>query len=460
MTGQLAREDRVIKNAEEVVELLAGQIETGADIPKDILVNALRWMIDDYRQQVREERALFQIASAINQGLLLEDVLDKAYESLRGIIPYDRIGFSLIEDDGAAVQACWARSDDSPILLAKGYRQPLAGSSLLRILETGQPRILNDLEAYLRAKPESQSTQLIVEEGLRSSLTCPLIAEGRSLGFIFFSSREPGAYSDAHSGFFQRIAVQLSVIVEKAHLMSELEERNRALAETSEAKSRLLGVAAHDLRNPIANIQMAARLLHTGDVDLDEEESKVFLASIGEQSEYMLNLIDDLLDVSQIESGELLLDLAEIELDRFLRETVGWHGRLAKDKGTRIELHRVAEGRVQADPVRLRQIMDNLLSNAIKYSPPGSVIQVEARRVDRFYLIRVIDQGPGIAEDDRERVFTYFGRLGVRTTGGERSTGLGLAITRQAVRAHGGEIGVENAEGGGSVFWFTLPAAA
>jgi hypothetical protein len=111
----------------------------------------------------------------VNSGLLLDQVLDYVFESFDPIIPYDRIGVTLLEDDGNVARAHWARSRASKIRLKNGYSAPMAGSSLRAIIETGEPRILNDLEAYLREHPGSVSTRTIVSEGMRSSLTCPLM---------------------------------------------------------------------------------------------------------------------------------------------------------------------------------------------------------------------------------------------------------------------------------------------
>jgi signal transduction histidine kinase len=114
-------------------------------------------------------------------------------------------------------------------------------------------------------------------------------------------------------------------------------------------------------------------------------------------------------------------------------------------------------GQVYADPRRLRQVMDNLLTNAVKFSPPGSQVSVSAGRTGSTWSVRVRDQGPGIGELDRQRIFQAFSRLNTRPTGGEKGTGLGLAISRWIIEAHGGEIGVISNPGQGAEFWFTLP---
>jgi serine phosphatase RsbU (regulator of sigma subunit) len=183
------------------------------------------------RLQQREEEfiRLARITEHVNRGITLEEVLDHLYEEARSVIPYNRIGFALIDRDRGMLVARWARSE-RPLSIKSGYEARLAGSTLQQIIETGKPRIINDLEAYLHAKPTSNSTSLIVREGMRSSLTCPLIVQGIPVGFIFFSSVDKFTYSNVHVAFFQQIAGQLATIVEKGRLYSALAEQ-RAIIE-------------------------------------------------------------------------------------------------------------------------------------------------------------------------------------------------------------------------------------
>lgn len=179
----------------------------------------------DYRRLQRLEEVRAQIA----RGLLLDDVLDRVYESFRDVIPYDRIGVSLLEQGGKIAATRWVRSEMGPPQLGKCFEAPIAGSSLEEIVLTGKSRILNDLEEYLAKKPGSASTRLIVQEGLRSSLTCPLVSGGVPVGFLFFSSRQKGQYADAHVEVFEQIAEQLSGLIEKGRIVSELAESKREL---------------------------------------------------------------------------------------------------------------------------------------------------------------------------------------------------------------------------------------
>lgn len=464
-------DDRIPRYIAATEQMKHGQfdLEVPTTPPDDIgrLGSALRDLARSLEARYREVQQLERITTRINAGLLLDDVLDNVFQDFREVIPYERIGLALLEDDGQLVRARWARSDLPVVKINRHFAQPLAGSSLEGILRTGQPRILNDLPAYLAAKPTSESTRLIVAEGLNSSLTCPLVANGVPIGFIFFSSVRLQAYDAAHVDTFQHIAEQLSVIVEKGRLVSEIaaqksaiEQRNDELRRLNDQQNAFLGIAAHDLRSPIGLIQMTAQLLLDPEAQLSREQQTKFTQDILRHTDHMLRLLNDVLDVTQIESGNLSLEETSVDLAALLIEAVKWHALVATPKGTRVQLQPVIAGRVLADPLRVRQVVDNLISNAVKYSPPGSLVRVGMQRLDRGWQIAVKDQGPGLTPADRQRLFQDFARLSARPTGGEKSTGLGLAIVRRIVQAHGGQVGAESTPGQGATFWFTLPDRA
>ncbi len=468
---QASQDQRIPRYIEAVERLKGGHYDIDVPVtPTDglgQLGQALRGLAHSLETRSRELQKLAEITTRINAGLLLDDILESVYQDFREIIPYNRIGFSLLEEDNQTVrvQSCWAKSDQPVVKLTKGYSAPLAGSSLETIINTGQPRIINNLLKYLEKKPDSASTRLIVAEGMRSSLTCPLVANGTPVGFTFFSSIEPGTYADVHVDTFKRIAGQLSVIVEKGRLTSELaaqkaaiEQQNEELHRLNELKNTFLDIAAHDLRGPIGVIQMAAYfLLMDAASQLPKSEVKSFLNDISDQTHYMLALLDDLLDVTQVETGRLKLNLGPVEMNNFLTEAVKRHAKMAAPKETQVLLKLGPAGSVMADPIRLRQVIDNLISNAVKYSPPGSTVKVGVQRTQSEWRVNVQDEGPGLTSEDRERLFQDFARLSAKPTGGEKSVGLGLAITRRVVEAHGGQVGVDSVPGQGANFWFTLP---
>jgi signal transduction histidine kinase len=425
--------------------------ERTGDESVDQLAAALLDLSQSLDQRFQQLRTLQDVAEQVNRALLLDQVCEHVYGVFRDTIPYDRIGLALLEDGGRVLRARWARSESDTVRLPVGYAAALEGSSLQRVLETGEPRILNDLEAYLAEHPDSDSTRLVVQEGVRSSLTCPLTGPSGPVGMLFFSSFERSTYDDAHVEVYLLVASQLSVIVEKSRLYQELLELDRM-------KDRVLGMAAHDLRNPLALVLANLELLQLGlGGELSPGGQRVVARAVT-AAERMVVLIEDLLDVSAIESGELVLRTEELELCSWLSETVEDQRMLARSKDIQLELeHPEAPVRVQADPQRLDQVLTNLVSNAVKYSLAGTKTRVVLRVEGGEAIIEVIDQGQGIPHSELGRLFKPFGRTSVRPTGGESSTGLGLAIGRRLVEAHGGRMEVESEAGRGSLFRARLP---
>lgn len=207
-------------------------------------------LVSRLRRREEEFARLLRITEHINYGVMLEEILDCLYEEMQGTIPYDRIGLALIDRPRGMVVSRWARSN-RPTRLKRGYKAQLEGSSLERIIQTSKPRIINDLEDYLREKPGSKSTMLVVREGMRSSLTCPLVVQGKPVGFVFFSSVEKSTYSKAHVAFFQQLAAQLATIVEKGRLYAELAEQKETIERQNAAMTRELEMARRVQRSLI-----------------------------------------------------------------------------------------------------------------------------------------------------------------------------------------------------------------
>lgn len=205
-------------------------------------VRAAESLVRRLRHREEELAKLGKIVERINFGLTLDEVLCFLFKELREVIPYNRIGVAFIENESGLVVADWTRSDRQ-VLLEPGYKTSLADSSLQKIAETGKARIINDLEAYLTEHPGSKATQLILREGMQSSLTCPLASKGRPMGFMFFSSAEKDVYSESHIGFFEQIAAQLTVSVEKGRLYSALAEHEAVVEAQNAAMMRDLELA-------------------------------------------------------------------------------------------------------------------------------------------------------------------------------------------------------------------------
>jgi signal transduction histidine kinase len=453
------RDTRIVKYREAAVAMKEGQFRV--DIPREgeddvaalgsalaELSTTLEAKFEEVNTLSKEVNTLSKITEKINAGLVLDEVLNYVFESFWPIIPYDRIGFSLLEQNGTVVRARWARSDAPLMKIERGYSAPLEGSSLQRIMETGRPRILNDLREYLAEHPASESTRLIVEEGMRSSLTCPLIAAGKPMGFMFFSSMEPHTFKDAHVEIFLQIAGQLSLIVEKARLYEELHQ----------LKNKFLGMAAHDLRSPLTVMKGYLDLFLGGNLEAITDSQRAVMQRMFEASVTMLAFINELLNGNAIEAGCLELKLQKVDLAAFLRKCQESNSPLGKARSVSLDLdHESNLPEVKMDAHRVSQVLNNMITNAINYSNPNSRIRIHAQRAGQEVEISVSDQGQGIPEGELHKLFTDFGRTSARPTAGEKGAGLGLAIVKRMVEIHGGRVWAESKVGAGSKFTFTLP---
>ena len=238
----------------------------------------------------------------------------------------------------------------------------------------------------------------------------------------------------------------------------ELQEKNIALEAMNTLKNEFLGMAAHDLRSPIGNIHNLAELILDDEGQMGQEERAEIGSMICNLSQSMMNLLNDLLDITTIESGKIDLQPTPVAMRAYLRETEHYHRLLAERKKIRL-ITEIADNIpvVVFDQERIRQVLNNLLSNAIKFSPMHTVVRLRVYPTPVGIEFSVIDHGQGIRSDELSRLFGAFQRTSVKPTAGEHSTGLGLSICKKIVELHGGRIGVESEVGRGSRFFFVLP---
>ncbi len=241
---------------------------------------------------------------------------------------------------------------------------------------------------------------------------------------------------------------------------SQLLDRNASLEQLNEQKNRLLGMAAHDLRNPLGVILTYSDFLESEAFDVLDNDQRDFVSTIKSTSEFMLHLINDLLDVSAIESGQLQLECTPTDLVELVRHNVARNRVLAHQKQIELEFEQSGSLPVLTlDRGKIEQVLNNLIGNAVKYSHPKTHVKIVLAADPQQASISITDQGQGIPEADLPKLFKPFGRTSVQTTAGEQSTGLGLAIVSNIIKGHGGNISVKSQVGKGSTFLFHLPFA-
>ncbi len=400
-----------------------------------------------------ERAVLEEVKKAIAAAPSLDEMLHKLVELTKDICSCDRIGLAFIEESGKRVVAHRAITNYEPVLLKQGYSEDLAGSSLQMVLDSGRPRIIGNLEYYLKQHPESHSTRLIVQEGIRSSMTCPLYVEDRIIGFLFRSSRSYSAYGTREIARHMEISQQLSSVVEKAY---RIEQLTRANADYME----MLGFVSHELKNPLASIIMDARLITQGYLGPVPEKPAQKVQQIIRKSEYLMTLIRDYLNLARIESDKLDVNL-QGNVD-FCKDVLGYCLSIldSQIREHDIKLKQKLPGQpllIECDPDLLRIVMMNLLSNAVKYSFEGAAVRLEVALRDGQLYVSVWNEGPGFEPEMRTKLFRKFSRLKTPGLLRKKGTGLGLYTSWRIINMHNGTIQAESEPGKWARFYFSIP---
>ncbi len=408
---------------------------------------------EDLSAEVRA--ALSRISSQAGGKKSLEEVMESLWKETEGVFPRDRIGLSFIEEDGARVVARWCKSGYGATALKTGYGAGLSGSSLQGILLGGKARIIGDLEGYLRARPGSESTRILVKEGVRCSLTLPLEVGGRPVGFLFLSSRKPRALGVEHARLLSQVREHIAQTVERAWLMKSLEDAKRDYFST-------LGFISHELKNPLSSIMARAESYvggMFGKVDPKVEET---MRSVLNTASDMTGMVENYLGLAGLETGELPISRESILFDkefflRLLEETEA----LAARRGRHIVVDIPSEElRVRGGVDLLRVALRNLLHNAVKYGFAGTEIRVRARVSEGWLEVSVRNAGVGFKPEEKGRLFRKFSRLHQAGTEKTRGSGLGLYLSWLIAQRHGGSLSAESEPGQWAEFTLRLPDAS
>ena len=250
----------------------------------------------------------------------------------------------------------------------------------------------------------------------------------------------------------------LSLNQELNNLMRELHMKNAQLKRLNEEKNRFLGMAAHDLRKPIGLvITYSGFIIEEAEGILNKEHTD-FLNIINSSCAFMKRLVDDFLDVSAIEAGKFELDLQSSSICDVLANSLRLNNLQADKKGIELQVqYDESLPSITMDAAKIEQAITNLVSNAIEHTSLNSLVAITLSCDQQFVTFSVKDQGPGIPIKEQEKLFKPFGKTSVKKTGGEKSTGLGMLITRKIIEAHSGQLWVDSQVGEGTTMNFKLP---
>jgi signal transduction histidine kinase/ActR/RegA family two-component response regulator len=298
---------------------------------------------------------------------------------------------------------------------------------------------------------------VLYDGGWRSLVAIPLVRQDRVVGALVVRRKKPGAFSQETCEMLSAFASQSAVALTNARLYQQLERQSIELAEASAHKSEFLASMSHELRTPLnAVIGFSEVLLEKMFGELNERQED-YLQDILSSGKHLLALLNDVLDLSKVEAGQMELDVTtfptrdalqyamSLVRERSVKHSITTHLDIAPDLGP-----------IEADELRFKQVLLNLLSNAVKFTPDGGRVDVAAWKDGTDFIVTVSDNGIGILPADQERIFDSF-QQGGRSSSKVEGTGLGLTLTKRIVELHGGRLWVTSDPGAGSTFGFSLP---
>ena len=408
----------------------------------------------DLAQSNSELKALEEIGRAVASSLdtkaVLATIVTRAAElshaDAGAIYSYDatRKVFELAEAHALdqsfqdKVRATRIKLDESVLGLSSKRREPIA---------------IPDLSNA----PNYPLKELTLSAGFHSVLIVPLFAQDEILGALVLQRRATGDFPASTVGLMQTFANQSVLAMNNARLFREVDQKGRELAIASAHKSQFFANMSHELRTPLNAVLGYSELLADGLYGRIPQKALEVLERIQANGKHLLGLINDVLDISKIEAGQLALALDDYSVEAIVQSVVASTGSLAQTKG--IEIKTVVPKGLpmgRGDERRLTQVLLNLVSNAIKFTDTGGV-EVRVKAVNGEFNIMVRDSGPGIAPEDQTKIFEQFQQVDNSSTRKKGGTGLGLSISRQLVDMHGGRIDLDSTLGVGSTFKIVVP---
>ena len=421
------------------------------------LVRALESRTHELARKVNQLEALGAVGQGVSSSLNLMEVLTTII--MQAVMMSGTDGGSIYEFDEDAkefrIRAACGTSQEVLDALGRariGLKDTFLGKAATRGHSMGL--------ADLRDAPLDPHLRVLAQGGWRSLVAVPMLREGRIVGALVVRRHTPGHLPDEVSDLLESFASQSALALINAQLYRRLERVNAELEIAGRHKSEFLASMSHELRTPLnAIIGFSEVLLERMFGELNERQDE-YLRDIWSSGKHLLELLNDILDLSKIEAGQMVLNHSQFAVGKSLEYCLS----LVREQAIKQRVHLSLEvdpevGLLDADRLRFRQVVLNLLSNAVKFTSDGGRVDVRASVQGQDLVVTVADTGVGVSAEDRERIFDSF-QQGTRLSGQAEGTGLGLTLSKRIVQLHGGRIWVESDIGKGSTFGFALPAGS
>lgn len=396
------------------------------------------------------------ILNAINHkvagGNSLSDILDFLFTETKKIIPCDRMDVAFVEDSNTRMVLHSVKTLYEPVYLNKGFASDVVTGSIKKVFETGMPSVINDMKLHAKTHPLSDSSKLLVREGIRSSMVCPLKVDDRPVGMFMCRSRRPGAYGIHEVSLQMAYAQRMGQAVEKAYIIEQLSTAMSSYME-------MLSFVTHELKNPLSSIIMTAKTLSSGYFGAMGERQKSAADRIVAKAEYLLNLTGEYLSLAGVETGEIkmrtrvvdfysevILHSVDIVIPLFKAKNINFR----EDGGQSLP-------EIKCDPELMKIVLTNFLSNAAKYSDPGAEVRLRFNVTDSMLHLSVWNEGPGFPESEKMNLFRRFSILKTPELAERKGHGVGLYVTWKIIQLHGGRIWADSEHGKWAEFFFEIP---
>lgn len=415
--------------------------------------------LEDTRTRLSEISALFQVSTTLNLQLRLDAILEII---VRRVV-------STMKGQQASIMIYNPESGNLETRASYGLESEFARHARQRLGEGIAGWVAERKEAVLLGpKPttDNLNRHYKANRNITSALSLPLKVGDRCVGVLNVNRiNHPTPFQEHHRDMLRLFAEHVGAVIDRAELMDRMASRtadlmnsNMKLSEMNRMKDVLLSTASHELKTPLTSVIAYAELLDDTQGRITPVQHADFLKRLRQEANHLLGLIDDILDLSRLETGKLVLNCSPLSLNDIARAA------LESARGTATKFNVRLEDQLDPnlpvlslDEVKIRQVLLNLLTNAVKFSPENRVVRLTTRRDGDFAVAEVRDNGPGIKPDESAHIFELFGQ-GVRQMEKRPSgLGIGLHLVKRISELHGGHVGVNSSPDGGSTFWVRLP---